>query len=178
MQSFIKITTCCCWVIVVTYHIRSNVERWSLRTHQFIVTQNIHLWFWYYAKRLSGIVSDWTNSHYLIFIMLLQSSNQRAKSWESLYPNINSNDEAEEKSNAKRNVVKARSTGAGRQDQLKSSSDVSTGRSSLDPYLTTTSYHNRVTTANSKVRIVKNTNSNQHSHALIYKSLYGSFIHV
>ena len=82
--------------------------------------------------------------------MLLQSSNQRAKSWESLYPNINSNDEVEEKSNAKRNVVKAHSTGAGREDQFKSSSDVSTGRSSLDPYLPTTSYHNGVT-ANSKV---------------------------
>ena len=82
--------------------------------------------------------------------MLLQSSNQRAKSWESLNPNINSNDEAEEKSNAKRNVVKAHSTGAGREYQFKSSSGLSTGRSSLDPYLTTTSSHN-VVTANSKV---------------------------
>ena len=154
MQFFIQITTCCCWMIVVTYHITSNDERWRLRTHQFIVTQNIHLWFWCYAKRLSGIVSDWTNSHYLISIMLLQSSNQRAKSWESLYSDINPNDEAEEKTIVKRNVAKAHSTGAGREDPFKSSSDVSTGRSSVDPYLTTTSYHNGVN-ANSKVGLSK-----------------------
>ena len=86
--------------------------------------------------------------------MLLQSSNQRAKSWESLYSNINSNDEAEEKTNAKRNVANAHSIGAGREDPFKSSSDVSTGRSSVDPYLTTTSYHNGVN-ANSKVGLSK-----------------------
>ena len=154
MQSFIKITTCCCWMIALTYHIRRNVERWSLRTHTFIVTQDIHIWFWCYAKALAGIVLDWTKPHHLISIMLLQSSNQRAKSWESLYANINSNDEAEEKTNVKRNVAKAHSTGAGREDQFKSSSDVSTGRSSLDPCLTTTSYHNGVT-ANSKVGFSK-----------------------
>ena len=149
MQSFIKIPTYCCWMIVVTYHIRSNVEWWSLRTH-CIHCHPKHT----SLERLSGIISDWTNPHNVISIMLLQSSNQRAKSWESLYSDINPNDEAEEKTIVKRNVAKAHSTGAGREDQFKSSSDVSTGRSSLDPYLTTTSYQNGVTN-NSKVGLSK-----------------------